>query len=129
MTPSTANGQLPGSEDKSPSKRSFQSAGSDSGDLKPEDQHISFIELPITISRAVSPDLNSLVDRKEFHFHVPLPSQVESRSKQLHSSRKVLKKNQDMELLSVESLVRKRDILKPCECANIQDGGQSTDGQ
>jgi hypothetical protein len=78
MTPSTANGQLPGSEDKSPSKRSFQSAGSDSGEIKPEDPHISFIELPITISRAMSPDLNSLVDRKEFHFHVPLPAQVES---------------------------------------------------
>lgn len=80
MTPSTTtvNGQLPGSQDKSPSKRSFQAADNDSEELKLEDSRISFIELPITISRAMSPDQNSLVDRKEYHFHVPLPAQVET---------------------------------------------------
>ncbi|XP_032780887.2 uncharacterized serine-rich protein C215.13 [Daphnia magna] len=68
------NGQLPGSRDKSPS-RSNQSAGNNG---EPEEPHISYIELPIDVARARSPDMNSLSDRKEFHFHVPLPTQVES---------------------------------------------------
>lgn len=77
MTPAAAsrNGQLPGSREKSPS-RSNQSDGND-GELIVEESHISYIELPIDVTRSLSPDLNSLSDRKEFHFHVPLPTQVE----------------------------------------------------
>jgi hypothetical protein len=96
MNPSTTtvNGQLPGSQDKSPSsRRSFQSASNNSEDVRVEDPHISFIELPITISRAMSPEQNSLVDRKEFHFHVPLPAQVDEFTiYQMHKSYDTKKK-------------------------------------
>ena len=85
MTPASAaaNGQLPGSRDKSPSL-SNQSAGND--ELQPEEPHITYVELPVTISRAISPDISSLNDRKEFRVHVPLPAQVEFPSSQVDQS-------------------------------------------
>ena len=111
MTPSntTVNGQLPGSQDKSPSSRqSFQSASNNSEDVRVEDPHISFIELPITISRAMSPEQNSLVDLKEFHFHVPHPTQVDEFTiYQMHKSYD--KKKQDSSLGRWNYFDRKRD--------------------
>lgn len=73
MNSIAANGQLSGSREKSPS-RSNQSAGNEQD--QQEDPHITYVELPITVSRAMSPDMNSLADRKDFLLHVPLPAQV-----------------------------------------------------
>lgn len=70
----TANGQLPGSRDKSPSLSN--QSGCNDPELQLEEPHITYVELPITVSRAMSPDINSLSDRKDFQFHIPLPAQV-----------------------------------------------------
>lgn len=59
------NGQLPGEEN-------------DNDNKSPEDDQpaITVVELPISVSRAMSNEENSLADRKEFSFHIPLPAQV-----------------------------------------------------
>lgn len=75
MSPTAANGQVPGSSRGRSPSQSQQSAG-DGQELAGEEPHITYVELPITVSRAMSPDLHSLSERKDFQFHIPLPTQV-----------------------------------------------------
>ena len=72
MSPTAVNGQVPGSRGRSPS----QSQQSTEQELQGDEPHITYVELPITVSRAMSPDMHSLSERKDFQFHIPLPTQV-----------------------------------------------------